>query len=93
MLTSFLGKVRDVWQIAEAQIGEEVADMVEFKAQLSRYEPTEKASGIQIWQVLLEWQLADRFNRDRPVLFLPSTWWSHWSLSGQHEPDFERAGR
>ena len=32
MGTSFVGKVRDVRQIAEAQIGERVADMVEFKA-------------------------------------------------------------
>ena len=28
-----------------------------------------------------------RFNRDRPVLLLPGSWWS-----GQHEPDFESAG-
>ena len=33
--TSFVGKVRDVRQIAEAQIGEGVADMVEFEAQVS----------------------------------------------------------
>jgi len=33
MSTSFDGKVRDVWQTAEAQIGQGVADMVEFKAQ------------------------------------------------------------
>ena len=31
MGTSFVGKVRDVRQIAEAQIGQGVADMVEFK--------------------------------------------------------------
>ena len=30
MGTSFVGKVRDVEQIAEAQIGEGVADIVEF---------------------------------------------------------------
>jgi len=30
MGTSFVGKVRDVRQIPEAQIGEGVADMVEF---------------------------------------------------------------
>ena len=33
MGTSFVGKVREVRQIAEAQIGEGVADMVEFEAQ------------------------------------------------------------
>jgi len=33
MGTSFVGRVRDVRQITEAQIGEGVADMVKFKAQ------------------------------------------------------------
>jgi hypothetical protein len=32
MGTNFVGKVRDVRQIAAVQIGERVADMVEFKA-------------------------------------------------------------
>jgi len=32
MGTSFVGKVRDVWQIAEAQIENGLADMVKFKA-------------------------------------------------------------
>ena len=50
MGTSFVGKVRDVWQIAEAQIGEGVADMVEFEAQSSGLEATEKANRIQAWQ-------------------------------------------
>jgi len=36
MGTSFVGKVRDVRQIAQAQIGEGVANMVEFKAQVSK---------------------------------------------------------
>jgi len=35
MGTSFVGKVRDVRQIAEAQIGEGVADMVDFEAQVN----------------------------------------------------------
>jgi len=35
MGTSFVGKVRDVQQIAEVQIGEGVADMVEFKVQVN----------------------------------------------------------
>ena len=35
MGTSFVGKVRDGWQIAEAQLGERVADMVEFEAQVN----------------------------------------------------------
>jgi len=30
---------------------------------------------------------ADRFDRNRPVLLLPCSWWS-----GQHEPEFESAG-
>jgi len=76
MGTSFVGKVRDVRQIAEAQIGEKVADMVEFEAQVSGHEATERANGIQAWQGLLHWQLADRFDRDRPVLLLPGSWWS-----------------
>jgi len=48
MGTSFVGKIRDVRQIAVAQIGEGVADMVEFKAQISGHEATEKASRIQV---------------------------------------------
>jgi len=76
MGTSFVGKVRDVRQIKEAQIGEGMADMVEFEAQVSGHEATEKAN-----------QLADRFDRDRPALLLPGSWWS-----GQHEPEFESAG-
>jgi len=87
MGTSFVGKVRDVLQIAEAQIGEEVADMVEFEAQVNGHEASEKANRIQAWQGLLDWQLADRFDRARPVLLLPGSWWS-----GQHEPEFESAG-
>jgi len=87
MGTSFVGKVRDVRQIAEAQIGEGVADMVEFMAQINGLEATKKANRIQAWQDLLDWHLADRFDRDRPVLLLPGSRWS-----GQHEPEFERAG-
>jgi len=49
MSTSFVGKVRDVRQIAVVQIGEEVADMVKFKAQVNRHEATEKANRIQAW--------------------------------------------
>jgi len=73
MGTSFVGKVRDVRQIAEAQIGEGGADMVEFEAQVNGHEATEKANRIQAWQSLLDWQLADRFDRDRPVLLLPGS--------------------
>jgi len=87
MGTSCVGKVRDVRQIAEAQIGKGVADIVEFEAQVSGHESTEKANRIQARQGLLDWQFADRFNRDRPVLLLPGSWWS-----GQHEPQFESTG-
>jgi len=87
MGTSFVEKVRDVRQIAEAQIGEGVADMVEFKAQVIGHEATKKANRIQAREGLSDWQLADRFDRDSPVLLLPSSWWS-----GQHEPEFESAG-
>ena len=49
MGTSFVGKVRDVRQIAETQIGEGVADTVKFKAQVSGHEtnkrPVESKSG------------------------------------------------
>jgi len=65
-----------VRQIVEAQIGKEVTNMVEIKAQLSRHEATEKASRIQVWQGLLEWQLTDRFEKDRHVLLLPGSWLS-----------------
>ena len=68
MGTSFVGMVRDVRQIAAAQIGEGVADMVEFEAQVSGHEATEKAIRIQAWQGLLDWQLANRLDRDKPVL-------------------------
>ena len=74
MGTSFVGKVRDVRQIAEAQIGEGLADMVEFKALVNGHEATKKANGIQAWQGLSDWQLADRFKRDRPVLLLLGSW-------------------
>jgi len=87
MGTSFARKERDVRQIAEAHIGEGMANMVEFEAQAIGHEATEKANRIQAWQNLLDWQLADRFDRDRPVLLLPGSWWS-----GQHEPVFESAG-
>jgi len=87
MGTSFVGKVRDVRQMAEAQFGEGVANMVEFEAQVNGLEATEKANRIQAWQGLLDWQLTDRFDRDRPVLLLPDSWWS-----GQHKPEFESAG-
>ena len=42
MGASFVGKVSDVRQIAEAQIGEGMADMVEFMAQVNGHEATEK---------------------------------------------------
>jgi len=87
MGTSFVGKVREVRQIAEAQIGEGVADMVEFEAQVNGYEATEKANRIQVWQGLSDWQLADRFDKDRPVLPSPGSWWRF-----QHEAEFESAG-
>jgi len=48
MGTSFVGKVRDARQIAEAQIGEGVADMVNLKAQVNWHEVTEK----EAWQGL-----------------------------------------
>jgi len=46
MGTSFVGKVRDVRQIAKAQIGMGVADILEFKAEVSGHEATAKASRI-----------------------------------------------
>jgi len=49
MGTSFVGKVRDVRQIAEAQIGEGVADMVDFEAQVNWHEATEKADRIPVF--------------------------------------------
>jgi len=83
MGTSFVGKGGDVRQIAEAQIGEGVAGMMKFKAWVNGHEATKKANRIQAWQGLSDWQLADRFDKDRP----PGSWWS-----GQHEPEFKGAG-
>jgi len=83
MGTSFVRKVRDVQQIAEAQIGEGVANMVEFKAQVNGHEATEKANRMQAWQGLSDWQLANRFDKDRPVLLLPGSWWSGQSSTVQ----------
>jgi len=83
MSTSFVGKVRDVRQTAEAQIREGVADMVEFKVQVNGHEATEKANRIQAWQGLSDWQLADRFDKD----LTQGSWWS-----GQHKPEFKTAG-
>jgi len=87
MGTSFVGRVRHVRQLSETQIGEGVADMVEFKEQVNGHEAIEKAHRIQAWQGLSDWQIADRFDKDRTVLILPGSWWS-----GQHEPEFESAG-
>ena len=61
--TSFVGKVKGVRQIAEVRIRERVANIVEIQAQVSGHEATEKASRIQAWQGLSDWQLADRFDR------------------------------
>ena len=61
--------------------------MVEFKEQVNGHEAIEKAHRIQAWQGLSDWQIADRFDKDRTVLILPGSWWS-----GQHEPEFESAG-
>jgi len=68
-------------------MGEGVADMVVFKVQVNGPEATEKACRIQAWQRLLDRKFADRFDRNRPVLLLPGSWWS-----GQHEPEFESVG-
>jgi len=76
-----------VRQIAVAQIGEVVADMVKCKAQVNEHEATEKANRIQAWQSLSDWQLTDRFDKHRSVLLFPGSGWS-----GQHEPEFENAG-
>jgi len=64
-----------------------MANMVEFKAQVNGHEATEKANRIQAWQNLSDWQLADRFDKDRPVLLLLGSWWS-----GQHGPFSKSAG-
>jgi len=61
--------------------------MVKFKAQVNGHEVTKKANRIQAWQGLSNWQLADTFDKDRPVLLLLGSWWSR-----QHEPEFESAG-
>jgi len=61
MCTSFIINVRDVQQIAEAQIGEEIADIVEFQAQVGGHKANKKAGRIQVWQHLSDWQLANRF--------------------------------
>jgi len=58
-----------------AQIGEGVADMVKFKAQVNGHEATEKANRIQAWKGLSDWQLADRFNRI-------GLSYSYWVLGG-----------
>jgi len=52
MGTSFVGKIREVRQIAKAQIGEGVTDMVEFKAQVNGHEATEKDNRFRAWQGL-----------------------------------------
>jgi len=76
MGTSFVGKVRDLRQIAEADIEEGMANIVEFQAQVSGHEATEKASRIQArkGRQNSSSELADKFQRDRPVLLLPGFW-------------------
>jgi len=46
MVASFVSKARDVRQMADAQNGEGVSDIVEFRAQVSRHKATEKAGRI-----------------------------------------------
>jgi hypothetical protein len=79
MGTSFVRIVRDVRQMAEAQIGEEVADIVEFQAHVSGHEATAKASRIQVslrdaaercCRHLLCPAAHQKFERERPILFL-----------------------
>jgi len=41
--------------------------MVDFEAQVSGHEATEKASRIQAWLRLSDWQLANRFEMDTIV--------------------------
>ena len=55
MGTSFVGKSRDVRQIVGAQIGEGVAYMMEFKAQVNGHDATNMVNRIQAWQGLLDW--------------------------------------
>jgi len=65
MSTSFVRKVRDVQQIEESQIGEGVADMVEFKAQVMGMQglkrPTESKPGkvFQTGSLLTDWTRTD----------------------------------
>ena len=54
-------------------VGEGVADMMNFKAQVNGNEATEKASRIRVWQSFSDWPLVKRFERDRPVLLLPGS--------------------
>jgi len=66
---------------------EGVSNMVEVKDEINGHVATGKANRIQACQSLLDWKFANRFDRDRPVLLLPGSWWSE-----QHEPEFESAG-
>jgi len=77
-----VGKVNHV----DTQIGEGVADMVEIKVQVSGHEATDKTCRIQAWRHLSDWQLENRFERNRPVLLLPGSSWS-----SQHDPEFKFA--
>jgi len=84
MGTSFVGKARDVWQMADAQDGEGGGDIVEFQAQVSGHEANEKTGRTQAVSVrmakskwyLSDWQLADNLEKDRPILLLPGSWWT-----------------
>jgi len=53
-----------------------VFDILDFKAQVSGLNATEKVNRIQVWpQHLSNWQLANRFERDRPA-------YCYWALGG-----------
>jgi len=43
--------------------------LAEFQEQLSGLEANEKAGRIQVWRYVLDWQLADKLTKDRPILF------------------------
>jgi len=69
MGTRFVGKVKDVRQIVEAQIGEGVPNMVKFKAQVNGHEATEMANSFQTWQGLSDCSLpTDSTGMDLRVL-------------------------
>jgi len=85
MGTSFVEEVRDVWQMTDAQNGEEGPNFAKFQAQMSGTKRIQALGGIfQVGSSPINSEKIDPSCSDRAQGLV--------SRSGQNEPEFEIAG-